>query len=151
MGHIGLPLARLLAVHSACAASSSPASVCASDSVLSPRSSWFAPVHALAAWLMPSRSRLHPVRRTQGSTSLAVATGAAAASTVAKITCHRPAPAPCKLQTVSRLKIVREFDSTMSPSSAGRMMISGRMADVCAELDRLAQLESAGQLELGAR
>jgi len=26
--------------------------------------------------------------------------------------------------------------------SAGRMVISGRMADVCAELDRLAELES---------
>ncbi len=29
------------------------------------------------------------------------------------------------------------------PSSAGRMLISGRMADVCAELDRLAALEAA--------
>jgi hypothetical protein len=26
---------------------------------------------------------------------------------------------------------------------AGRMVISGRMADVCAELDRLAELEAA--------
>ena len=30
-----------------------------------------------------------------------------------------------------------------APSGAGRMVISGRMADVCAELDRLAELEAA--------
>jgi hypothetical protein len=29
-----------------------------------------------------------------------------------------------------------------APASAGRMVISGRMADVCAELDRLAAIEA---------
>ena len=41
----------------------------------------------------------------------------------------------------SRLKIIREFDPGVGASFAGRMVISGRMADVCAELDRMAQLE----------
>jgi hypothetical protein len=41
----------------------------------------------------------------------------------------------------SRLKIVREFDPGVGASCAGRMVISGRMADVCAELDRMAQDE----------
>ena len=36
-----------------------------------------------------------------------------------------------------RLRVVREFDSAVSPDCAGRMVISGRMADVCAELDRM--------------
>ncbi len=34
------------------------------------------------------------------------------------------------------LRVIRVKDS--SPQMAGRMVISGRMADVCAELDRLA-------------
>lgn len=42
----------------------------------------------------------------------------------------------------SRLKVVREFEAGVSPSCAGRMVISGRMADVCAELDRMAQREA---------
>ncbi len=46
-------------------------------------------------------------------------------------------------QPVSRLKIVREFEPGMARSQAGRMVISGRMSDVCAELDRIAQSETA--------
>jgi hypothetical protein len=42
-----------------------------------------------------------------------------------------------------RLKVVREFEPGISPLCAGRMVISGRMADVCAELDRMAQREAA--------
>jgi hypothetical protein len=47
--------------------------------------------------------------------------------------------------TPSRLRIVREFDANVGPACAGRMVISGRMADVCAELDRMAQREAALQ------
>ncbi len=45
----------------------------------------------------------------------------------------RPAVAP---SNVYPLRIVRVKDA--NPQMAGRMVISGRMADVCAELDRLA-------------
>ncbi|HMA07142.1 MAG TPA: hypothetical protein VKP68_04755 [Ramlibacter sp.] len=41
------------------------------------------------------------------------------------------------------LRVVRVAEPLRGPASAGRMVISGRMADVCAELDRLAALESA--------
>jgi hypothetical protein len=44
---------------------------------------------------------------------------------------------------VSRLRVLREFEPGASPACAGRMVISGRMADVCAELDRMARRESA--------
>jgi len=47
-----------------------------------------------------------------------------------------------KASSPKRLKVVREFEAGISPSCAGRMVISGRMADVCAELDRMAQNES---------
>jgi hypothetical protein len=43
-----------------------------------------------------------------------------------------------------RLKIVRLLEPDVSAVCAGRMFMSGRMADVCAELDRMEQ-RSAGR------
>jgi hypothetical protein len=40
------------------------------------------------------------------------------------------------------LRVVRVLESGQPRSSVGRMVISGRMADVCAELDRLAAKEA---------
>lgn len=40
------------------------------------------------------------------------------------------------------LRVMRIAEQGDAPSCAGRMVISGRMADVCAELDRLVALES---------
>lgn len=40
------------------------------------------------------------------------------------------------------LRVLRVVDAAQGPSTAGRMVISGRMADVCAELDRLVELEA---------
>jgi hypothetical protein len=42
------------------------------------------------------------------------------------------------------LRVVRTVDAQHKGPSTGRVVISGRMADVCAELDRLAALEAAG-------
>ena len=39
------------------------------------------------------------------------------------------------------LRVLRVHESGQHTTGAGRMVISGRMADVCAELDRLAALE----------
>lgn len=41
------------------------------------------------------------------------------------------------------LRVVRVMEAGQSPAQVGRMVISGRMADVCAELDRLAAREAA--------
>ena len=41
----------------------------------------------------------------------------------------------------AQLKIVRQFEPDISPLCAGRMTISGSMADVCAELDRMVEIE----------
>ncbi|WP_332815214.1 hypothetical protein [Ramlibacter sp.] len=41
------------------------------------------------------------------------------------------------------LRVLRVVDVAQGASTAGRMVISGRMADVCAELDRLVALEAA--------
>ncbi|MDM0045618.1 hypothetical protein QTH91_14080 [Variovorax dokdonensis] len=42
------------------------------------------------------------------------------------------------------LRVVRVVDEQTRPSQAGRVVISGRMSDVCAELDRLVALEARG-------
>jgi hypothetical protein len=49
------------------------------------------------------------------------------------LTTSKPQPAP---SNVFPLRVIRVKEA--NPQMAGRMMISGRMADVCAELDRLA-------------
>lgn len=49
------------------------------------------------------------------------------------------------LKTAARrpLRIVRVIEDGQAPANVGRMVISGRMVDVCAELDRLAAREAA--------
>jgi hypothetical protein len=39
------------------------------------------------------------------------------------------------------LRVVRVLEAGQTSTQVGRMVISGRMADVCAELDRLAAFE----------
>ncbi len=41
------------------------------------------------------------------------------------------------------VRVLRVVDASCSDHSAGRMKISGRFSDVCAELDRLSQQEAA--------
>jgi hypothetical protein len=59
------------------------------------------------------------------------------------------APMPAHTQRVvctsnaPTLRVLRVSESEGHVKGAGRMVISGRMADVCAELDRLAALEAA--------
>jgi hypothetical protein len=43
------------------------------------------------------------------------------------------------------LRVVRIVDGSRTHGGAGRMVISGRFADVCAELDRLAAQEARGR------
>jgi hypothetical protein len=54
-------------------------------------------------------------------------------------------PASCTrfADTVPTLRVLRVTENDQRVCGAGRMVISGRMADVCAELDRLAALEAA--------
>jgi len=52
-------------------------------------------------------------------------------------------PATAAMAQRRPLRVLRVLDAGQTPSSAGRMVISGRLADVCAELDRLASLEAA--------
>ena len=50
---------------------------------------------------------------------------------------------PARPALSTPLRVVRLSEGGECPGSAGRMVISGRMADVCAELDRLVAREAA--------
>lgn len=105
-----------------------------------------APVQAVAAWFVPAQS----------ATSL-FAVPAQAQRTPAQLASEsssgrrRPANGQCvatkigknasRLPALNHLRVVREFDSSVNPACAGRMVISGRMVDVCAELERMVQHE----------
>ncbi|MDI1273896.1 hypothetical protein [Polaromonas sp.] len=109
------------------------------------------PLQALAVLLRPLRPspRLPafvavPRRPATGELPAALKTTATGARP-ASMTGHKPCQTVVKATSPRRLKIVREFEAGVSPSCAGRMVISGRMADVCAELDRMAQREAAVQ------
>lgn len=100
-----------------------------------------APVQSLAAWFVPVQSASRPCRaapRPQQmvlpftSDAAALPDAVLAAGTTTAKTHTRPS-------FRGQLRVVREFDSAVSPSCAGRMVISGRMADVCAELERMSQ------------
>jgi hypothetical protein len=52
---------------------------------------------------------------------------------------------PTRLTANKPLRIVRILEADHAPANVGRMVISGRMSDVCAELDRLAAREAGRQ------
>ena len=81
----------------------------------------FAPVQAFVEWLAGGPAPAAP--------SVRVAYPPVSESAAVK----HAAPKP--------LRVVRVIEASASRSTAGRMVISGRLADVCAELDRLAALE----------
>jgi hypothetical protein len=106
-----------------------------------------APLHALLGLFMPLQSASamlrHPTK--QGAAQQTCRTPAFDAAPW-RLTATNNAPAvlatATKPASCNRLKIVRAFEPGVSSSCAGRMVISGRMADVCAELDRMAQRET---------
>lgn len=54
----------------------------------------------------------------------------------------RPVSAVCGPRPAA-LRVVRVCEAQQRPGETGRLVISGRMADVCAELDRLVAHEAA--------
>jgi hypothetical protein len=60
-------------------------------------------------------------------------------SVAVRVAPQRPA------KSTTPLRVVRVLEPSAARSTAGRMVISGRLADVCAELDRLAALEAGNE------
>jgi hypothetical protein len=96
------------------------------------------PLQSLANRLLPAR---RPHRRDSGTAAAGLRYVAVRPSCTART--HGPgatkaAPAPAR-----PLRVIRVVDGSRGEKrSTNRMVISGRMADVCAELDRLAALEA---------
>jgi len=89
----------------------------------------FAPLQQFARWLARSIAGV-PGRQQRAPTPPAARPVGARAVPAGPV---RPLP----------LRVVRVLEGSQAAASAGRMVISGRMADVCAELERLAALEAA--------
>ena len=109
-------------------------------------SNLFAPLQTAASRFAPAQTRTpvlagrpaaaaldDPSRRTSPRTLAANEPGTADAALGRSKGAPRRAPA---------LRVVRNIEAGIPVGSSGRMVISGRMADVCAELDRLANLEN---------
>lgn len=86
----------------------------------------FLPLHALAR-------RWAPQRRSAALRYVAVRPSSCAARPATTATAARP------------LRVVRMVDAQQPRAGTSRLLISGRMDEVCAELDRLAALEAAQQ------
>ncbi|MDR6535495.1 hypothetical protein [Variovorax soli] len=96
---------------------------------------FFTPLQSLASRWMPSRRR-----SVSGLRYVGIRPGCAA----------RPSVPASRLSAPARpLRVVRTVDAQPNGTGRGRVVISGRMADVCAELDRLAALEAAGATPSG--
>ena len=95
-----------------------------------------APIQALAALFVPARPVMAHIRPVLSPPT------ACPVLVYSYKTLRRPDVQPAKTNIadvpVHRLKIVRQFEPGASRSCAGRLVISGRMSDVCAELERMA-------------
>ena len=98
-----------------------------------------APVQALAALFVPAQAASVHTRPTAGSVMAQRASAQPHTALKArKLAVRQPSRKSLPAAPVQRLKIVRHFELGASRSCAGRLVISGRMSDVCAELDRMA-------------
>ena len=122
-----------------------------SNAVTLPLRAVAGPAQALVPWMARIRQSLERLAFHSDKENLDTAAGgtlALHASTLASndsvfgACLDMPEPAPVNARAApcsASLRVVREADSAIASDCAGRMVISGRMADVCAELDRMAQ------------
>jgi hypothetical protein len=96
------------------------------------------PLQSLANRWMPARGSGSD--RPVGSRHAAMRTGRAMHPGAAADAGLTPA---CATAPVRPLRIVRTSDAQRRSGVTGRLVLSGRLADVCDELDRLAALEAA--------
>jgi hypothetical protein len=98
---------------------------------------WALPAQALGPWMHRIR---HLVKQVAQGNSDARAhamhcVARAASNDALFVAPLQPGSTVCR---AAPLRVIRESDSAIGAECAGRMVISGRMADVCAELDRMA-------------
>ena len=110
-------------------------------------STWGAPIQLIDSWL-PAPAWAQPPRPASRVVQLFTRAGwlnRSAANTAMEAPERSPPPAKLICQPASRacaVRIVRTRDAQAGARPDARLVISGRISDVCAELDRLAQLEN---------
>ena len=96
----------------------------------------FAPIRELVRWLTSPTVRASHIAAQVSPQAPTVAAGKMASCPLRPINAvqikveHRP------------MRVLRVVEAGQARTCVGRMVISGRMADVCAELDRLAESEA---------
>ena len=106
------------------------------NTALFAKSDFFGPLQGLMRWWSSSRFPALDVPTTplkaHGFTPKSIAANDVLTGATGQ---NRITPKP--------LRVLRVVETGQARASVGRMVISGRMADVCAELDRLAAREAA--------
>jgi hypothetical protein len=98
-------------------------------------------VAAMGRFLRAAKSRQQPTPRLANTQ---LSPRSYATNFVATVTLPARGNLPKAPYSLARpLRVVRLVEPGQGSASVGRMVISGRMADVCAELDRLAAKEIA--------
>ena len=99
-----------------------------------------APIQGFVQWLSGGARPSPSVRPAAGFATDSIASHAYPEKAGATI---QAKSAPL-IRSSSRLRVVRVMEAGQKPGQVGRMVISGRMSDVCAELDRLAACSGGG-------
>ncbi len=84
-----------------------------------------------------------PATRAGATQICRVAEMPAVASAEAACNARTRASTRTRVRAATPLRVVRVMEAGQAAALGGRMMISGRMADVCAELERMAEHEAA--------
>ena len=114
------------------------------------QSFWVLPVQALGPWMNRIKDSIRQVAHGDSDSRVHALTSVARVARVARVASNDAQfVAPLQLGNIvcktAPLRVIRESDSAIGAECAGRMVISGRMADVCAELDRMALRADAAQ------
>jgi hypothetical protein len=108
---------------------------------------WRAPLQLIDCWL-PLPSQRHPRPAASAVTAKAVQRFARAGwlnreAANSPTPQRQPAPGDLCMSSVSRVHVIRQSATKAAKRPDVRLVISGPIGDVCAELDRLAALEQA--------
>ena len=110
----------------------------------------WAPLHGFLSWFVTAPAKLQPseeryAQNKSGKSMAGIAKPAHQRPVLGAkpLTCFHARTQAAQGRGPSRLRVLREFEPGASPACAGRMVITGRMADVCAELERMSQTQRA--------
>ncbi len=108
---------------------------------------FIAPVQAVVLFFAPhagtfKTAQVRPASRsTYGATAQALGASPALQLARASRVAYPSRSSHITAKPIHRVRVVRNVDTSLPADRAGRMRVSGRFADVCAELDRLAAME----------